>query len=68
MKAFYFFIFFILIKFSKEECGENEINKNSNSCISIPKLLNDQTEELDQESIDYLSGTVKSISKMNYNR
>ena len=64
--AFSKLLFLILIVFSKEECQEDEIFKKADSCILIEKLLNDPTTEIDYESINYLSRTIKKISKNGY--
>ena len=63
--SFSLFLFLILI-FITKECKDDEISKNINSCISIDKLLNDPTEELDISDINYISRTIQSISRNGY--
>ena len=63
--TFSLFLFLILI-FITKGCKDDEISKNINSCISIDKLLNDPTEELDISDINYISRTIQSISRNGY--
>ena len=52
---------------SQEQCsGDDEILKSENECISIEELLFNSETELFFSNINYLSRTIKSISKNGY--
>ena len=59
-------LFLILIYNTYEQCPDNQIQRSDSNCISIDDLLGKSQIEISASDINYLTGTIKSITKNGY--